>query len=200
MDRKRCGKCQELLPVTEFHKKRANKTSGLQSYCRQCRAQAHKAWQERNPGYMARYVKQWQERNKEWKAQAKKAWTEQNKERGATYHRVYIRSPKGRVANARKTHKRRALVKEASAPMTAELWQKMITEYDFRCYLCGQQFDTRELVMEHVQPLSRGGTNDYWNIRPACQPCNARKGNRLLEEVPGVRVLEMAQRWPGNNE
>jgi 5-methylcytosine-specific restriction endonuclease McrA len=172
-----------LLPLTEFHKRTANKITGLQSYCRQCRSQAHQMWQERNPGYMTQYAKRWQEQNKEWKARTKKEWLEQNKERGAAYHKAYIRSPKGKVANARKTHKRRALVKNVSAPMTIELWKKMLMEYDFRCYLCGRQFDDRELVMEHVRPLSRRGTNDYWNIRPACQPCNAKKGSRLPEEI-----------------
>lgn len=45
------------------------------------------------------------------------------------------------------------------------------------CYLCGEPgADTRE----HVIPLSKGGTNEPSNIRPAHRACNSGKGNREL--------------------
>ncbi|MFJ8152239.1 HNH endonuclease [Streptomyces sp. NPDC094468] len=31
---------------------------------------------------------------------------------------------------------------------------------------------------DHIVPLSRGGTNDIENLRPACGPCNFSRGNR----------------------
>ncbi|MEU0071293.1 HNH endonuclease signature motif containing protein [Streptomyces sp. NPDC006332] len=33
---------------------------------------------------------------------------------------------------------------------------------------------------DHIVPLSRGGTNDIENLRPACGPCNFSRGNRTL--------------------
>lgn len=43
------------------------------------------------------------------------------------------------------------------------------------CHLCGQPgADT----WDHVVPLSRGGTNDYANLRPAHRSCNSRKRDR----------------------
>lgn len=42
------------------------------------------------------------------------------------------------------------------------------------CHLCGQPgADT----LDHLVPLSKGGTNDPSNLRPAHRACNSRKGN-----------------------
>ncbi|MEW2305111.1 HNH endonuclease signature motif containing protein [Streptomyces sp. NPDC006655] len=36
----------------------------------------------------------------------------------------------------------------------------------------------RRLTADQIVPLSRGGTNDIENLRPACGPCNFSRGNR----------------------
>ncbi|MFD6469381.1 HNH endonuclease [Streptomyces goshikiensis] len=43
------------------------------------------------------------------------------------------------------------------------------------CSLCNARPAT---TADHVIPLSRGGTNDISNLRPACAPCNFSRGNR----------------------
>lgn len=43
---------------------------------------------------------------------------------------------------------------------------------------------------DHVVPRSRGGAGTMANSAVACQPCNVRKGARLLSELP-------AQWWTG---
>lgn len=56
----------------------------------------------------------------------------------------------------------------------------MVTQlYGDACYLCGGPADT----IDHVIPLSRGGTNDIDNLRPACYDCNVSKGSQLIEEM-----------------
>lgn len=51
------------------------------------------------------------------------------------------------------------------------------------CAYCGDVFDEKELTVEHVHPLSRGGRHSWTNIVTACRGCNARKGNRTPEEA-----------------
>ena len=57
----------------------------------------------------------------------------------------------------------------------------------YRCQYCGRagvELRTREsLTRDHLTPLSRGGTNEWTNVVTACSPCNARKGNRLPQEI-----------------
>lgn len=43
------------------------------------------------------------------------------------------------------------------------------------CHYCGQKFQSRELTMDHVVPVARGGTSTPGNIVPACKGCNASK-------------------------
>jgi 5-methylcytosine-specific restriction endonuclease McrA len=40
-----------------------------------------------------------------------------------------------------------------------------------------------EASIDHVQPLSRGGTNDPANLVVACKGCNEDKGDRLIGEA-----------------
>lgn len=45
-----------------------------------------------------------------------------------------------------------------------------------QCWICGNpDADT----LDHVLPVSRGGGNQWWNLRPACRSCNSAKGDRL---------------------
>ena len=43
------------------------------------------------------------------------------------------------------------------------------------CAICGQRPAT---TIDHILPVSRGGTDDPANLQPACWPCNQRKGTR----------------------
>ncbi len=43
------------------------------------------------------------------------------------------------------------------------------------CNYCGQKFAPKELTMDHVVPVARGGTSTQGNIVPACKDCNAKK-------------------------
>ncbi len=52
-------------------------------------------------------------------------------------------------------------------------WRRRIQEG--RCYYCERQVDPKELTMDHVVPLSRGGRSKKGNLVPACKECNNRK-------------------------
>jgi 5-methylcytosine-specific restriction endonuclease McrA len=53
-----------------------------------------------------------------------------------------------------------------------------------RCQYCGGHADS----IDHVTPRSRGGANTWDNVVAACRPCNTRKRDRLLSELPmGLR-------------
>lgn len=54
------------------------------------------------------------------------------------------------------------------------------------CHYCGKKFTPKELTMDHIVPLARGGTSTPGNIVPSCRNCNRDK--KL--ETPAERVLK----------
>lgn len=50
------------------------------------------------------------------------------------------------------------------------------------CHYCGMKFSPRELTMDHLVPLVRGGKSVPGNLVPSCKDCNNRKKYLLPSE------------------
>ncbi len=53
----------------------------------------------------------------------------------------------------------------------------------FVCQYCGHGFPAEHLTFDHVIPRVKGGRTTWLNVVTACEPCNLRKGHRLLGEA-----------------
>lgn len=49
-------------------------------------------------------------------------------------------------------------------------------------YVCTYCGSGENLECDHVQPVSRGGSNDPENLTTACRPCNRSKADKTLQE------------------
>lgn len=47
------------------------------------------------------------------------------------------------------------------------------------CYICGDKPTGFNLTLDHIVPVSKGGTHTPDNLRVACRSCNSRKGVRM---------------------
>tara|TARA_Y100001970_G_C14196967_1_gene838692 strand:- start:420 stop:743 length:324 start_codon:yes stop_codon:yes gene_type:complete len=47
------------------------------------------------------------------------------------------------------------------------------------CFYCERYFPAKELTMDHVVPLSKGGQSIKSNLVPCCKSCNNKKKNYL---------------------
>lgn len=52
----------------------------------------------------------------------------------------------------------------------------------FSCQYCGQSAPEVLLVIDHIVPVSKGGTSDIFNLITACQDCNSGKSNIPLSD------------------
>jgi len=43
------------------------------------------------------------------------------------------------------------------------------------CHYCKEKFASKELTMDHIVPLSRGGKSTKGNVVPCCKNCNSEK-------------------------
>lgn len=92
---------------------------------------------------------------------------------------------KGGITSDRKTYyklkgiERRALQLNAEGSFTHEEWQTIKQRFGCKCAHCDKPEQLVKLTIDHVIPLTKGGTNWASNLQPLCQPCNSRKGNRI---------------------
>jgi len=66
-----------------------------------------------------------------------------------------------------------------------------------RCQYCGKVFQQRELNLDHIIPISRGGTSCWENVVCACISCNTKKGDRLPSEA-GMKIYRRARKPAGH--
>jgi len=52
-------------------------------------------------------------------------------------------------------------------------WQNQLEKGE--CHYCGKSFAKKDLTMDHIVPVSRGGKSTKGNVVVACQPCNSDK-------------------------
>lgn len=47
------------------------------------------------------------------------------------------------------------------------------------CFYCGKKIVFKEITMDHLVPLTRGGRSTKDNLVPSCKECNNKKKNML---------------------
>jgi 5-methylcytosine-specific restriction endonuclease McrA len=116
----------------------------------------------------AEHLAQARERHRKWREKP------ENREKLKANHKRYRETEYGRKAHYERVNLNRLKYRASNRqPVVRDyvrwLWQQP-------CHYCGGPGG----CIDHVVPLSKGGTNDTSNLVPCCRPCNSRKGNRLL--------------------
>lgn len=64
----------------------------------------------------------------------------------------------------------------------------------FTCLYCGRKPTEVILNVDHLTPVSKGGTNDQHNLVTSCHDCNSGKSDVPLSEVPHGHQQTLADR------
>jgi len=172
-DVKRCTKCGETKPVSEFIADSRYRL-GYMSHCRECGRKMRRSWYARNKEHARQYRQKHAARDK----RLHKRWRQDNIEKCRGYTRRWFRTLKGRAYARHKQHQRHALQKRSD--VTAE-WLLKLESRQSTCAYCGRPFSSvLRPTIDHVMPLSKGGTHTKKNIVLCCQSCNSEKGNRWV--------------------
>jgi len=70
----------------------------------------------------------------------------------------------------RSSHNRKV---RASLKQNVKIFHKLIHKYKFKCVHCSK---TDDLTVDHIRPVSKGGTDDFSNLQILCKSCNSKKG------------------------
>jgi 5-methylcytosine-specific restriction endonuclease McrA len=202
-DDKRCSRCGEVKPLDAFNV--ANRAKGTRhKWCRACfsdynrtrynsrREEFKAAERERywaDPERARRIMRESRARHvearradareyqrthdrRDYKADWLKADRAANPgkytERGRAYRKAN-READNEKARRYRTRKLAATLAEVTADQLDRKWKR----YKGRCWMCGEP----AVEWDHVRPLTKGGAHALRNLRPACRPCNASKGD-----------------------
>jgi len=67
-------------------------------------------------------------------------------------------------------------------PISNGLRFDVLSKFNFKCSYCGVDAVKSALEIDHIIPISRGGSNDFINLVTACKSCNRGKYNKILNE------------------
>lgn len=55
----------------------------------------------------------------------------------------------------------------------------LLDQHGAVCAICGKQiWNKKDLTLDHIKPLSKGGATILENCQLACRECNEKKGNK----------------------
>lgn len=195
-----CKVCQKELPLSSFRTHKYTLASGEKRICyaHQCIACKYNKSRldiEKVRRYDAEWKRNWRKDNKEkvhkinqnMYAKNKEKYLAQkheyylkNKERRAEYNRNYLRSESGRERNREGGSRYEARKYGATIE---EVHRDVVYKRDKGiCYLCGKRVDKKSWQLEHVIPLSRGGSHSYSNVAVSHPICNQMKRAKTPEE------------------
>lgn len=70
----------------------------------------------------------------------------------------------------------------ASAQLTHGKRMKVYKKYGGKCHYCGKEVPENNFHVDHMTPLSRGGSNKFENLCLSCPHCNMSKGTMTDKE------------------
>jgi 5-methylcytosine-specific restriction endonuclease McrA len=187
MDMKTCTKCgEEKLATAEFFYVR--ETGRLRSDCKACTKKATAA--NRNANYDCRreYDAVYYANHRHEKLQRCAEWYRANKDQELVRRAAFRAAHPGHALAWNRNYKARK--KNASGTHTTEDVRAQHKRQKGCCYWCGVKTGD-DYHVDHVTPLSKGGSNGPENIVIACAFCNVSKGAKLPHEFANRQIPQL---------
>ena len=110
--------------------------------------------------------------------------------------RVYYKTPvRGEVRNryvelhlvkSRTVAESKTFAQEQRALVTPKIRFEVLKRDNFTCQYCGAHGEGVVLEVDHIIPISKGGTSDMGNLITACFDCNRGKGSDLVTNKQAI--------------
>lgn len=158
---KPCSKCREVKPLTSFNKDKSRKL-GVTPQCKDCMGATARAWAKNNRERHNANCLKWQKNNPEYV----RSWAQANREAMREADRRWRKNNPSKVAE--KSARRRAAYKDTNDPRIGALYAIAA------CF----RAEGRDVHVDHIRPLSKGGTHTFENLQILTAEDNLRKGTK----------------------
>jgi 5-methylcytosine-specific restriction endonuclease McrA len=180
-----CPSCRSYKPLTGFGLLKS-RVDGHKPKCRACEAATARTRAAKDPTKRREAVKRYRLRHLEEMKERRRRDYEENKEREREWHRRYCERNRG-IQQIRRS-KRRARILANGDSLTLEEWNEIQARWGHACLCCGRCAPEIKLTVDHVLPLSKGGSNAAHNIQPLCGSCNSRKKDKHIDYRPNQEM------------
>lgn len=148
-------------------------------------AEYQKAYRQENSQAASEYQREYRKEHREALIEYGREYYKANRHKRAEYSREYYRQNREMVLASIERYRklnpdkwleaqrrRRAAVRGATVVRfsAADLDSRM-SYFGYKCWMCSGPFEH----VDHVKPLSKGGSHMLSNLRPACRSCNSSK-------------------------
>lgn len=172
---KACSTCKEKKPSDDFHKHSAM-PSGLSFECRSCAKARLDDKIRANPDFYRNDYAKHRDRHR----RSRKEYRNRHRERCINRCREWrAENPEKHLASV---HARRARTLNAEGAHTAKDVRRIREAQRNKCATCCADLDKTGCHVDHIVPLSKGGSNWPSNLQMLCPPCNLRKSAKDPQE------------------
>lgn len=174
---KTCKKCRQTKVLQEFHRQ-ASQADGHRPACKVCVRSQNNEWYAANRDrHMESCRARWAADPETHRARVRQSYSRRDRDAYNRKKREWARAARDLVyAKEVRRHSRQFNAPGYStADDIAARWEM----WGGQCWMCGRV----ATETDHVIPISRGGSNWPANLRPACKPCNSRKGTRSWKDM-----------------
>lgn len=139
---------------------------------------SNRAWAKAHRDKRAAYIREYHKANKnnekylEKRRAASLTWAKAHRDEINAYVRAWTKANPDK--NSAKERNRRARKHQASGTHTADNLLAIRASQKDRCIYCRKKLGGKG-HLDHIIPLSRGGSNWPYNLQWLCQQCNSRK-------------------------
>ena len=134
-----------------------------------------KAYRDKNKERLSEYEKQYRKDNEHKIKERQKQYRMSNIEklRSARSERYKANKEYFRLA----WHKRRSIIKSVGGKHTKNDVLFILEKQKKKCVACSCDI-SKSYTIDHIKPISKGGSNNKDNIQLLCKSCNSSKGNK----------------------
>lgn len=180
---KTCNSCGEAKDTSEFYKAKRG-IQGVEARCKGCRSEAGKSWYSQNRDSKKQTSDLWYLNNKDRRSEASRRWRTENADQMKQLISDHYHANKSDYRA--RDRRRRAMLAgvESEDYSTEQVWEKSQGECQVRRLCDGRTWELTEYgrggwVIDHIQPIARGGNDKLENVQLSCDSCNDSKGHRI---------------------
>lgn len=155
-------------------------------------------WKKTDAGIMSRkrYLEKSSEKRRLWQSEyyqknkdrvdrKSKKWLAENPGKSSEYVKRYREKHPEQVTKS--SRRRREAFKSVVGTFTLDEWKSLCNSFENKCLWCGSS--QKKLTVDHVVPISKGGSGYIENIQPLCTSCNSRKNKRIIDFRPFGSII-----------